>query len=534
MQHQDFCIFLAEPAPIPELNDWITAYQNSQQRFTFTEADVLQTYWEQGEDVLLREDNRFKEAVLLDVSFPGQWLLSIHTMANQRIYDSLLHDEWDGEDLLRYLQQLDQKSAKETFHVFCRADKRFSLSQNEEGCYCVSLSQQIAKVRLGVEQKQALESLADQLLAAFPRERRSPWTIFQILEQIEHLTSDFSSLKALLPAELTQWLSQRDEWVKVGRDLWFPKQLLPLPIPNRRYAVLSVNGRKSTQVSPFLVPIEANELNASETIHQEIFDEKLSLLSQQIPKRNRWKVILLTVHLNEGYIPIPPQMRAFYPHEQKSDNIATFPGIWFADASEMTIWLDMTHHRLYGPDITDQLAFLEAGTILEIYWSDAGFTFSLVGQNAEIFEEEARLVDLTALAQVRSTLLESYRGSLRFLLASAQQGKAFLELYRELCQRQQHQPNRSTIRTILSSSPEFLFDKAENKWKLLSNVSEEAGASALRKIVAAAQQVGGRDNEHSLDTFSLTSMIARNHQQLVDLRRFYKHKDYNNDKRALE
>ena len=528
MQHQDFHFFLTEPAPLPELNDWIIEYQSSQQHFTFTEAEVLQACWDQGEDILLREDSRFKEAALPDLSFPGQWQLSTHTIANQLIYDCLFNDEWDGEDLCHYLQQLDQQLAEATFHIFCRADKRFSLSQNERGCYHIALSQKIMKVSLSAEQKQALESLADQLLEAFPGQGRAPWATFEILEQIKRLSSESPTLESLILTELARWLSQRDEWIKVGRDLWFPKHLLPSPVQNRRYAVLSVDTGKRGQMPSFLEPVEINEQGMSETINQEISHDKQPQDSQQTISRNRWKVALRTLHLNEGYIPVPPRMRVLYPRDQKLSNVFMSPGIWFADASEMTVWLDMTHHRLYGPDLTDQLAFLDAGTILEIFWSNAGFTFSLAGQDPEIFEEEARLIDLTELAHARSTLLESYRTSLRVLLASAYQGKGFAELYLELCQRQQHKPNRSTIQATLSSSPEFFFDKSERKWKLFPNVSEEAGASALRRVAVAAQQITSKNSPQSPETLSLTTMIARNRQQLVNLRGFYKHKDHNN------
>ncbi len=522
MQHQDTHIFLAEPAPIEELDSWILTYQNSQQRFTFTEAEVLQTHWDQGEDILLREDSRFKEAALPDMAFPGQWQLSHHKIANQFVYESLFHGEWDGEDLFNYLQQLDQQNTGTIFHVFCRADKRFSLSSNEKGRYHISLSQPIARVSLNAEQKQALECLADQLFAAFPQQRRSPWTTFEILEQMLRLSSDSFSLKTLRPAELAHWLSQRDEWAKVGHDLWFPKPLLPPPVQNRRYAVLAVNTEKGNQMPSFLEPVEISEQVMSEAIEQEISHNKQLQSSQQTISSSRWKVILRTLHLNEGYIPVPPQARVLYPRDQKLQNVFMFSGIWFADASEITVWLDTTHHHLYGPDLTDQLAFLEAGTILEISWSNAGFTFNLAGQDPATFEEEARLIDLTELAQMRSTLLESYRSSLRILLASSPQGETFPDLYLALCQRQQHRPNRSTVRVILSSSPEFSFNKQEKKWKLLSNVSEEAGASTLRKVAVAAQQINNKNNHQSGDALSLTAMIARNRQQLTDLRQFYK------------
>src|SRR5579883_593219 len=456
------------------------------------------------------------------MAFPGQWQLSHHKIANQLIYESLVRGDWDGEDLFDYLQQLDQQNAGTMFHVFCRSDKRFSLSSNEEGHYRISLSQPIARVSLKAEQKQALELLADQLFAAFPQQRRSPWTTFEILEQILRLSSDSSSLKNLYPTELAHWLSQRNEWAKVGRDLWFPKPLLPPSVQHHRYAVLAVNTKKGNRTSPSLESVEISEQIMSEAVKPEISHNKELQSPQQTISSSRWKVTLRTLHLNEGYIPIPPQPRVLYPRDRKLQNVFTFAGIWFADASEITVWLDTIHHLLYGPDLTDQLAFLEAGTILEISWNNAGFTFSLVGQDSATFEEEARLIDLTELAQVRSTLLESYRSSLRILLALSPQGETFPDLYLALCQRQQHRPNRSTIRVILSSSPEFSFNRQEKRWKLLSNISEEAGASTLRKIAVAVQQITNKSSHQSGDTLSLAAMIARNRQQLTDLRQFYK------------
>lgn len=522
MQYDDSYPFLTEPTHIPELNDWVTTYLLSQRRFTFTEAEVLQPYWDQGEDILLREDSRFQNAILPDSPSSGQWQLCNHTVANELIYDSLLNDKWNGEDLYQYLQELDRQEKETTFHIFCVSDKRFSLSQNQESRYHIDLSREIAKVTLSAEQKNVLDSLARQLLDAFPYQSRTPWPTSKILEQIKYTSPDSLILKHMIPATVTQWLQQRDEWAKVGRDLWFPKQLLAPPIQNRRYAVLSIDAGKQRYSISFRDTLGTDEKDTNKTMNQEENGaDKHPRSSQQTVARSKWKVALRTLHLNEGYIPIPSHARTFYLYSHKLNNPVALSGIWFADASKMTVWLDTTHHRIYGPDIMDQLAFLDAGTILEVSWSDAGLAFNIAGSDPEIFEEEARLIDLTELAQLRSTVLESYRASLRVLLTSANEGKNFAELYQELCQRQQHKPNRSTIRTILSSSPEFCFEKFESKWKLLSDVTEETSASTLRKIAVTAQQAANKDSGQSSNTLSLTEMIARNRQQLTDLRHIY-------------
>jgi hypothetical protein len=470
----------------------------------------------------LREDSRFVQITLPNLASPEQWQLVTHILANQRIYESLLDDEWDGENLFHYLQQLDQREERNVFHVFCGTDQRFALSPNGEGDYHLRLSQPAEKVSMSAEQRQALANIANALLEAFPQERRSPWTPFEMLEQIKRLSAfDTSSLETLLPTDLTHWLRRQDAWLQVSRDLWFPRHLIPLPAQNRRYAVLSVQAEKNGRLNPLLMPMDIGAQSMQEARELEILTEESSVVSQQTPEKKSWQITLLTLHLNEGYIPIPPQMRGFYPRDKNKETVYPLPGIWFSDASEMIVWLDLEHHRLYGPDIIDQFAFLEAGTILGIFWSNAGLTFRIIGQDPDVFEEETRLIDLTELAQVRSTQLESYRSSLRFLLTTAPQGKAFSELYLELCQRQQHKPSRSTIRAILSSSPEFSFDRTEKKWKTLVSVSEEAGAKALRKVVVTAQHMTSNTSSQHTDTPSLATMIARNHQQLVRLRQVY-------------
>lgn len=518
--------FLTEPTKIVELNNWIDEYQSAERRFTFTEAEVLQLLWEQGEDILLREDKRFQEATLPGLSFSGQWHLSTHTLANQLIYDSLLNNEWDGEDLPQYLQVLDCRATKPAFHIFCPLDKRFYLSQDKVGRHHIALNERSTTIILDAEQKESLDSFASQLLEAFPVDGRAPWATSEILERIRNTSPHSLILKNLAPIMLTQWLRQRDEWVKVGSDLWFPKQFLPSPAKKRHYAVLSANTEKGGRRVSVLQTVEANEQEASEVEDQRLVQGIYTQNIQQLTSLTKWKVTLLTLHLNEGYVPIPPRARASYPPEQKQNELSVLSGIWFEDNSKMTVWLDTANHRLYGPDITDQLAFLDAGTILEISWRSIGLLFNLVGHDPEICAEEARLIDLTELAQLRSIVSESYRASLRVLLTEG--GKSFFELYNELCQRQKHTPNTSTIRAILSSSPEFLFEKSEGKWKLHLEIPEERGASSLRKISVTAQQVVGKNGDQSSDPPSLTVMIAKNRQQLADLRQIYRAREIGN------
>src|SRR5207244_9668050 len=136
-------------------------------------------------------------------------------------------------------------------------------------------------------------------------------------------------------------------------------------------------------------------------------------------------------------------------------------------------------------------------------------------------EEEIRLIDLTSLAQQRSQALESYRTSVRMILSESDTPLHFRDLYEQLCVRQQHKPNSSTIRTILSSSPEFVFDEAEKKWRLNTTTNTEVGAKLLRGSMLFAKQIKESGNEAQEESLSLIEMIDRNRKQLSALRMLY-------------
>lgn len=101
----------------------------------------------------------------------------------------------------------------------------------------------------------------------------------------------------------------------------------------------------------------------------------------------------------------------------------------------------------------------------------------------------------------------------------------FQELYDELRRRQQHQPNRATIRSILSSSPEFVFMKTEGKWSLNLAVSTETSVKSLRRAAMIAHQAEGGTNVTQQEPISISQMIAKNRQELSDLRSMFLGKD---------
>jgi hypothetical protein len=151
----------------------------------------------------------------------------------------------------------------------------------------------------------------------------------------------------------------------------------------------------------------------------------------------------------------------------------------------------------------------------------SGLILYTSGIDTQVAEEEIRLIDLTSLSKQRSHALESYRVSLRVILSESDSPLHFRDLYEQLCVRQQHKPNSSTIRTILSSSPEFVLDEAKKKWRLNTITTPDIGAKLLRNSRVLAKQFKDSDNEAEQESLSLREMLARNREQLLALRALY-------------
>ena len=98
---------------------------------------------------------------------------------------------------------------------------------------------------------------------------------------------------------------------------------------------------------------------------------------------------------------------------------------------------------------------------------------------------------------------------------------SFQELYEELCHRQRHKPNRRTIRTILSSSPEFVFIGEERKWTLNPEVASEVGARLLRRSTTVAKNLVDNSTRLRQGKMPLTGMIAKSREQIAALRSLY-------------
>jgi hypothetical protein len=201
------------------------------------------------------------------------------------------------------------------------------------------------------------------------------------------------------------------------------------------------------------------------------------------PKTGRlvsWVVALRTVHLTQGFLPVPAAARgAAPPRPREAGRWEALRGTWFETGASLWVWLDRDGERLCGPDLADVLMWCEAGQKLRVDWNTDGLVFRLIGEDREVQQEETRLVDLKELAALRGGLGESYRSSLFALLSDAPGGMTFRELVEAIRVRQGHPVHRGTIRALLSAGG---FARRDGRWCV--RLDNETGARQLRATLA--------------------------------------------------
>lgn len=454
---------------IHELDDLVAALSN--QRFTFTEEEVLRPFWEMGEEIRLREDARFWQ---LDC---GHWHLAEHRSANDYLVEHLRAGSWDGTHLEEMLSLMDSETGR--FNVFCPVDPRL---------VCVDGNWRLADSEslpvLTDETRLTLDQLADDLLERWQLTSRSPWHTRDIQTCLGELgwTSDDSSLLII-----TAWLISRNhEWARVAKDLWIPNEFLP----GLSLTYYRVTGITPDPATPSLVQFssEESETNEGDETEQENEILRQPPTSSVEDRILTWKVALRTLHLNNGYIPVPPEVISGIRRWIGMGDVIYVQGIWFEDAARFDLWLDVNNGRLYGDGLADRIGLLDAGSILKARWDVSGVLLSVVGVNEEINQEEARLIDPDSLASLRRGLGESYRVSIHAILTAEVDGLPVSELHRRLCERQGHAVHHGSLRAILCLCPEFY--RIGRLWKLKPDVN---GAPDLRKsLVRLEAEVQGQ------------------------------------------
>lgn len=423
-------------------------------RSTFTEEDALGSLWQAGYEVAAHPDLGFVLARERDGRHERQWRLAEQALANDRLLDALRMGAWDGHDLDAELDRLgDEDSVR---YVFCPLDERFD--RTPDGTIEPAEWEDEAPVPPNIRVE--LDALGPALLDRWHQTGGDP----QTLRTITGALGELGWPGAHAPEAwllVRAWLRGWGEVRRVGHDYWVPALNLPEEPQRRRLQVLPVLPSGEAQPAE-PVKTDPRTGDSGSAIAKHLADGPTRPDLDSSPtgvQRAAWIVPLRTVHLVEGFVPIPSSARAVYPPRSPGEGERTvLRCLWFDTNDRLWVWLDRSGDRLYGPQVADQLAWCEAGDLLRVEWEPETIVLRIVGHDEGVEQEESRLVDLEALATLRRGLGESYRQSLQVILDTALNGLTFRELVTALEERQQHSAHQGTIRALLRAGGFVLRD----------------------------------------------------------------------------
>ncbi len=415
-------------------------------RQTFTDEEALLPIWERDYDISPQSDpqGRFVLAYEADGKHPRQWRLSTQALANNRLLDALRSGAWNGQDLDAELARLDAED--QSHYVFCPYDPRFT--KHPDGTLEAADSEY--NVALPRETKAVLDALGPKLLEQWHSEGAEPLTVHQVTERLSNLGWPEANARNgwLL---VRTWLPGWPEVARVGQDYWIPADSVPkgpehtrlqvLPVVSVSLRVESMDAEPSTISGP-----GSPERETAPTIDNSPIPQGGAVMANQVS----WIYPLHTVHLLEGFLPVPATARSAYPPRGVGEgDREVLRGLWYDDDERLWLWLDRTQDRLYGPDLARKLEWLEAGDLLRIQWTPDVVVLRTAGHDDEVQREEERLVDPQALKALRGGLGETYRQSLQAILSEKADGLTFVQVVQTLRERQGHDVPRNTVRAIL-------------------------------------------------------------------------------------
>jgi len=223
-----------------------------------------------------------------------------------------------------------------------------------------------------------------------------------------------------------------------------------------------------------------------------------------------WTFPLRTIHLLEGFLPVPPGARSAYPPRGVGEeDREVLRGLWYDSDERLWLWLDRNQDRLYGRDLAQKLEWLEAGDLLRVQWTPDVVVLRLAGHDDEVQREEERLVDPQALKALRGGAGESYRQSLQAILSEKPEGLTFVPVVQALRERQGHDVARNTVRAILYAGG---FLHRDRRW--FAAPQSEHGGRKLRAALADALVV----NRQSDGATTPTSQTERRRKQAQAIR----------------
>jgi hypothetical protein len=443
-------------------------------RRTFTDEEAFGAIWEAGYDVFPQSDGRFVLAREADGRHPRHWRLQGQVVANNVLLDALQDETWDGRELDR---ELVRRSAADGVHyVFCPVEDRFQARTDG----VLEPAEREKDVALPAPVRAELDGFLRRLLERWRAEGGTPRTVREVAVMVAELGWPHATERGgwLL---VRTWLLVQPAVRRVGQDFWVPTESMPSGPARTHLHVIPV----FTPADRFGVPPAGHE----ETPPAGHSRPRAPEGSEQAPVpaelgavEARWSIALRTVHLTEGFLPVPsPHRSAYPPRAKQSGNWEVFRGKWFETGDELWVWLDRSRDLLCGADLADRLAWCEAGERLGVLWTPEVLVFRSLGVEEEVRREETRLVDPEALARLRGGLGESYHQSLVAILQSTPEGLPLAELAAALCQRQKHEVHRGTVRAILHAGG---FICRERRWFVTTNAV--AGMRRLRRAIVTA------------------------------------------------
>ncbi len=418
----------------------------SASRYTFTEEEALQPIWERGYDLSPQSDprERFVLAYEADGKHPRQWRLSTQALANNRLLDALRSGAWDGHDLEAELKRLDTED--QVHYVFCPSDSRFA-TLPDGTLEPADLERNIV---LNPETRAELDAFGSRLMEQWHAEDAKPLTVLQITERLGALGWPAASARngwLLVRAWLLGW----SEVSRVGQDYWIPSDHIPKGPQRTRLQVLPISSgsmpmeTSDTIFVPSSLPDSPEHKTAPTLSKTPLIPGKTAQATTE-----SWTYPLRTIHLLEGFVPVPPHVRGAYPPRAIGEgDREVLRGLWYNDDGSLWLWLDRVQDRLYGPDLAQKLAWLEAGDVLQGQWTPDVVVLRITGHDEEVQREEFRLVDPQALKALRGGIGETYRQSIQAILAENVEGLTFAQVVRALRERQGHDVHHGTVRTLL-------------------------------------------------------------------------------------
>jgi hypothetical protein len=215
--------------------------------------------------------------------------------------------------------------------------------------------------------------------------------------------------------------------------------------------------------------------------------------------RVSWVFPLRTIHLLEGFLPVPAAARSAYPPRGVGEgDREALRGLWYDNDERLWLWLDRHHDRLYGPDLVQKLEWLEAGNRLRVQWTPDVVVLRLDGHDNEVQREEERLVDPQALKALRCGVGENYRQSLQAILLEKSEGLTFAQVVQALRERQEHDVPRNTVRAILYACR---FLHRNSRW--FAAPQTEQGARKLRAALVKAFVANEESEQGAISTTRL-------------------------------